>query len=91
VLQHIKRVQEISAKRDNFTGSTYRSALEQLSSYAEDLFEDKRQPYHNYAQIALDKIEQILKGKYKFDGVFGEQILFSDKDYVHPKLIGKRK
>jgi len=44
VLQHIKRLQEISAKRDIFTGSTYRSALEQLSSYAEDLFEDKRQP-----------------------------------------------
>ena len=169
VLDHIKKIQEISTQRNLFTGTTYRAALKELSSYVEYLFQEPRQlifipagrnitvtypdffrfnfagslsselalikdeskdenegparfvedtylmtqfvrwiqtvidtfkgrsfesflerisngkNQHNYeyAAMAMEKIEQILKGKYNYDGHFGEQILFDDKDYVH--------
>lgn len=165
VLTHILRVQEISDKRDIFGSSTYRAALEQLSNYSEELFDDdmrlvfmpagrsiavtysdffrlnftgtlssdlalikeendvttrfvedtyimlqflkrvealkdafkgysfenlleqmshgKKKTSYVHAKIALDKVEQILKGRYKYDGYLGEQILFNNSEYVH--------
>lgn len=163
----IKRLQQVSGKRDLFESSVYRRALEELDKHISKLFEDERQPVFipagrnmavTYAdffkqnfygtlrtdlaliqdenilkqpqfvqdtylmiqflqrvqilqdtlkgmtfedaltrssllgssylnpsdgQLILDKIEQILKGKYRNNESFGEQIVFSGNDYVY--------
>lgn len=74
MLQFLGRVQILI---ETFRGLTFETILQDIPD------ERKQSVNQRYAKIASDKIEQILKGKYKFDRNFGEQILFNDKAYVH--------
>jgi predicted ATPase len=73
MLQFLRRVQTLM---DTYKGITFHTLLEQIPS-------GKKRRIQKYADLALEKIKQILKGTYKFDGVFGEQILFNETEYVH--------
>jgi predicted ATPase len=73
MLQFLQRVEIL---KETFKGLTFETILQEIP-------DERKRAVEQYAKIASDKIEQILKGKYKFDRNFGEQILFNDKAYVH--------
>jgi len=72
MIQFLQRVQIMI---DTFRGASFESMLESVARERPDLkkLQDEK---------ILDKIELILKGKYKHDENFGEIILFNDRDYV---------
>lgn len=74
IIQFLQRVEIL---KDIFKGLTFETILQRIP----DEWKQKIDP--RYAKIASDKIEQILKGKYKFDRNLGEQIFFNDKAYVN--------
>lgn len=66
-------VKKVEALRDTFKGESFDSIIEKLDD------ENKK----SNATVAKNKIAEILKGNYKFDGFSDEQIFFNDTEYVH--------
>ena len=71
----IQFLQRVQIMLDTFRGATFASMLESASRERSDLKKLQEEKI-------LDKIEMILKGKYKHDENFGEIIMFTDQDYV---------
>ncbi len=65
----MKFMQRVQILTDTFKGSDFEYLLADGS-------------YPDYMKSVLDKIEEILKGKYKSDGRIGEIIVFNNEDYI---------
>lgn len=71
----IQFLQRVQIMLDTFKGATFASMLESVSRESRDITK-------LHEEKILNKIEMILKGKYKHDENFGEIIMFTDQNYV---------